>query len=99
MVLTYWGTAHLDTLLDHYGTSKTNRAGKQFSAVINPDVARGEFLPFKRALYRCGGENQLTEAGEETRRFLTAPEVFHKLFCGKKSYKTVFKSKIFSVLY
>ena len=99
LILTYWGTGQLNTLLPHYGKKKQYRNSKTFEAVINPDEAREEFLPFKRALSRSCGEMIPDENCEEKMRYYSAPEVFQKLFCADgKNNKNVCKGTIFIIV-
>lgn len=54
-----WGNVHLETLLDHYGQQKMNSEGVRFDPLVDPDRCREEFLPFKRAVARNLGEDQV----------------------------------------
>lgn len=73
--LFHWGNGHLNTLLEFYGESKENADGVRFDRIVDPDVARGEFLPFKRVLHR-----NRSDKGAATPRFLRPIELFEKIF-------------------
>ncbi|XP_064597802.1 zinc finger protein 862-like [Liolophura sinensis] len=73
--LFHWGNSHLNTLLEFYGESKENADGVRFDRIVDPDVARGEFLPFKRVLHR-----NRSDEGAATPRFLRPIELFEKIF-------------------
>ena len=47
-----WGNNHLETLLEHYGQQKVNKQDSIFDRLVDPDICRGEFLPFKRLVFR-----------------------------------------------
>nr|XP_006822498.1 PREDICTED: zinc finger protein 862-like [Saccoglossus kowalevskii] len=70
-----WGVDYLEVLLEHYGLPKTNKNGEQFAPIIDSDVVRAEFLPFKKLVSHNRGEMQ-----EDHFHFYTPTKLMEKIF-------------------
>ncbi|XP_071793337.1 zinc finger protein 862-like [Asterias amurensis] len=90
--LTIWGNNHLQTLLNHFGKQQESRDGYMFDPLVDADQCKGEFLPFKRLVYR-----NLTEVDTDT--YITPTKLMERLFHKKDPHgnRSIYKG-MFSLM-
>ncbi|KAJ8018286.1 hypothetical protein HOLleu_43803 [Holothuria leucospilota] len=91
-----WGNQNMRTLLSHFGSAMSNKAGQEFSSPIDSESCLGEFLPFKRLVAQNLGESKSSDcSGTGTFHFFTPAELFCRLFSGQNRDNRILFPEIF----